>query len=125
MAEEIRRASAYVESMKVAEMESSDYSENTNGERMHAQDGVLGISTGNPEVELRFNVIRPVNPKGALMKMEEVIAGQQYVTLSYKIGTKIISAAYKCTQRSYSSDSRTGTMKGTFTFMNAENPSEA
>lgn len=124
-AADVKRAVAYIDSQKIAELESSDYSETTNGERQHGIDGVLGISNGNPEVELRFNVIRVVAPGGGLSKMESVITSQAPVTLAYKIGSNLIQGTFKCVQRTYTSDSRTGTLKGTFTFQNADNPSVA
>lgn len=125
MAEVIKRAVCYANNAKIAECESSDYSENTNGEQQHGQDGVIGISVGNQEVEIRVNIIRTLNPKTGMQIIEDAIRTQSYLDFAYKVGAKMIFAKFKCVSRNYTSDSRTGTLKGNFVFRNGENPREA
>lgn len=125
MAQDIKRATAFASSKKIAELETSDYSENTNGEQQHGVDGVIGITVGNPEVELTFNVVRPVAPSAGLAEMETAIKTQKTITLAYKIGSDLIYANYKCMSRRYTSESRTGSLKGVFVFRNADNPQQA
>ncbi len=119
---EIRRASMYIANNKLAELESSSMNIVTNGEQAHMQDGVGGISIGNPEVELTANTIRPVNPNQALLDLENLILTQGSVTCGYKAGNRFWTATFKVMSYNMTSDSRTGTLKGVVVLRNADNP---
>jgi len=120
--EDIVRATIYIASGKLAELESSTLTSNTNGERMHGQDGVLGASVGNPEIEISGNFIRTKIPKAALAALEAAHHAQTAVGVLYKIGTTQYTVNCRITTLAYNSDSRTGTHKGTATMINVDNP---
>ena len=124
-AEDIKRSTLYINSAKLAELESSDFTSKTNGDRMHGQDGVIGISQGNIEVDISAKIIRLYIPKAAQLAMEAAHISQEYVSVSYKIGTVLWNMDCRITDLAFNSESRSGSNKGTVTLMSAGNPSIA
>lgn len=118
----VKRMPIFIDSQMVAEAENATVRINTNGERQHAQEGVIAISTGNLEVEISCSTIRTVTPGGGHSKMEDALFNQSVVTASAKIGSKMLVCPVKWVSGEFSSDSRTGTLKGSFTANNAGNP---
>jgi len=121
----IRRASIYVKTKKVAELESSEITQNSNSEQMHGAEGILGATVGNPEVEIRGNYIRSLKIGEALEAIENAILTGEPILMSYQYGNKQLYAYFVITVVGLSSDARTGTLKGNFTARNAENPTTA
>lgn len=124
-AEDIRRSTLYFNSAKLAELESSDFTSKTNGERMHGQDGVIGISQGNIEIDISAKIIALYIPKAAMLDIVEKHFNQEYASLSYKIGTVLWNMDVRVTDLAFNSESRGGSNKGSVTLMSAGNPSKS
>lgn len=121
----VKRATAFVNSKKVAELSSSSMKGATNGDRQHGADGVLAISTGNPEIDFTFNTVRLTSPGAGQMGLEEAFQKQTVVTIAYQTGAGLTFCACKCTTLEFSSESRTGTLNCVVNLMSAENPQYA
>lgn len=122
MAEQIKRASVFINNNKVAETETAEWSVETNAEQLHAQEGVIGASQGNLMCELRLNGAHPVNKQAGLQSVEDAMNDQTDVVCIYKMGVTTWQCAMRVKQGSYSSDNRSGTAKSSFTLINTENP---
>ena len=121
---QVVRASVYIDSHKVVEIESSDLASKTNGERMHGAEGVVGISNGNQEVDVRCNIVGLKQPGGAVGKLHDAHNSQADVDVFYKFGGKSYQMACKITELSLNGDNRSGVARGSFTLMNAEPPKQ-
>lgn len=121
MAETVR-ATLYASDSKLVEVESSDFSSKTNAERLHGQEGVLGGSSGNPEVDIRANIIPTKTPSGAYDKLVDAHLSQKEIVAIYKFGLRTMKVPVKVTELSANSDNRTGVVKGTLNLMSTGNP---
>jgi len=116
--ETIRAAGIYFKGKKVAEIESSDYTISSGGEAQHGTDGLLGYSNGQGMTKIVANTVVPVRGLsvtfvGALLKKETVVVGWTGGGQLHQIEMKILEANFK-------SDSKSGSLKGTFNFEGGE-----
>lgn len=118
----ITRAQVYVDSLKVGEIESATITINNNNERMDGAEGVVGLSDGNQHGDIEARVIHPTPGTAATSKLMSLLFSQSYCSIAYVLQGKQIVAKYKVTQARFESDSRTGTLRGTFNFMNGGPP---
>lgn len=118
----IKRMPLYIDSAKVAEAMDVEYSEDTNGEQMHGADAVEGVTTGNLVIEVKTNVIVPVTRSIGQKKLEQAIRNQAYIDIRVTIGGADAFVPMKVKGRTYSTDSKTGAMKGAYTMINGGDP---
>lgn len=121
----VKRAEAFVNSKKVADLSTSSMKGATNGERQHAADGVVAITTGNPEWDFTFNTIRLTSPGVGQTTLEEAFQNQSVVTIAYKVGAKLYYCACKVTTLEFASEARTGTLTCVINLSSAETPQVA
>lgn len=122
MSEQIRRAQVWVNNNLLVEVETAELTFNSNSEAQHGQEGVLGNSQGNLEVEIRFTGATIVNKKVGLSAIEDAMVAQEDVTVVYRQGSSTYQMAARVKTGSYSSDNRSGVPKHNFTLGNSENP---
>lgn len=121
---DIVRASLYIQSQKIVEVESSDLASKTNAERLHGQEGVLGASKGNREVDIRCNVIPTKQPSGAFDKLADAHRDQTTVQVVYRVGNRNHSMDCVVSEFGANSENRSGVVKGSFSLMNTSDPTE-
>jgi hypothetical protein len=122
MSEQIRRAQVWVNNNLLVEVETAELNFESNAERAHGQEGVLGAGQGNPEVEIRFSGATIVNKKAGMSAIEDAMVAQEDVTAVYRQGTSTYQMSGRVKTGSYSSDNRSGMPKHNFTIINTENP---
>jgi hypothetical protein len=116
--ETIRAAGIFFKGKMVAEIESSDYTISAGGEAQHGTHGLLGYSTGQGMTKIVANTVIPVRGMsvtivGSLLRKETVVVGWTGGGELHQIEMKILEANFK-------SDSKAGTLKGTFNFEGGE-----
>lgn len=118
----IKRAAVYINSAKLAECSDSSFDHNNNSEQMHGQEGVLGATDGNQTVQFQFDTVRPTSLTNAATALEDAMMSQALVSCVYAFGGKQYQVACKVQTAKMSSESKSGTLKGSWTLINAENP---
>lgn len=114
----IKRAQVYVDSLKVGEIENATLTVNNNNERMDGAEGVVGISDGNQHGDIEARVIHPTPGTVATNKLLDLLMNQAYCSIAFYFQGQQIVAKYKVNQARFETDSRSGTLRGTFNFMN-------
>lgn len=119
----IARMSLSIDSEKVGESETGTYSKNNNGEQQHGDDGIIGISDGNTECEYRCSVIVTTRTSNGYKKLTDAIKNKKYIDvhITNEFGVDDYWKG-KVMSQEYSGDSRNGTLKGSFTIRNGEDP---
>ncbi|NUP08453.1 MAG: hypothetical protein HOW73_20580 [Polyangiaceae bacterium] len=121
-AQNIQRAHVYVSSIKLAELSDATFSGSTGGEQHHGDEGVVGISEGNPTGDVRCNHIIPTPGTAASNKLLELHFSQAYCALSLQMGGKAITGKFKLVECEITSTSATGALTGSFTFRSGDTP---
>ena len=114
----IRSASVYFEGKKIAEIESAEYDIESGDEPHHGTDGLLGWSKGQITTKFTANVIVPV--AGMTTTLESALLTKKQVTLGWAAGGKLHQATCNPMRANYKSDSKTGSLKGTFEFQGGQ-----
>ena len=122
MALTIKRASVYIDSAKLAEMSDGSFDHNNNSEQMHGVEGILAATDGNQTVQFQFDTARPTSTSSALPALEDAMTTQTLVSRAFALGGKQNQVACKDQTAKISSESKSGTLKGSWTLINAENP---
>lgn len=122
MALTIKRASVYIDSAKLAEMSDGSFDHNNNSEQMHGVEGILAATDGNQTVQFQFDTARPTSTSSALTALEDAMMTQKLVSCVFAFGGKQYQVACKVQTAKISSESKSGTLKGSWTLINAENP---
>jgi len=112
--ETIRAAGIYFKGKLVAECESSDYTITAGGEAQHGTAGLLGYSTGQPMTKLVCNTITPV--RGYSVTFISTLLQQQTVVVGWAGGGQLHQIEMKILEANFKSDSKSGSLKGTFNF---------
>lgn len=111
----IRKAEVYFNGKKVAEIESAEYEIDSGDEAQHGAEGVMGFSKGQITTKITANVIVPV--AGLTTTLESALLNKLPVTLGWAAGGKIHQIPDMNTMKaSYKTDSKAGTLKGSFEF---------
>ncbi len=122
MAAIIKRAQLFIGDNKIAELQTVNKKGATNGERAHGADGVIGFTTGNPELDFTANTCIPVAPKAGLTALRNAFRTQAYVTMSFVEGSDVITTTCKCVSETVTSEAKNGTLGGEWVLSNAEDP---
>ena len=110
----IRSAAVTFKGKKIAEIESADYTIDGGDEPQHATDGLLGFSKGQITTKITANVIVPV--AGLSTTLESALLNKQTVTIGWLGGGKLHQIDMNPMTVNYKSDSKSGSLKGTFEF---------
>ena len=114
MANTIRSASVYFEGKKIAEIESADYTIDSGDEPHHGQEGLYGFSKGQITTKVSTNVIVPVS--GLSTTLESALLQKKQVNIGWAAGGKLHQITMNVMSCNYKSDSKSGSLKGTFEF---------
>jgi hypothetical protein len=111
----IRNAAVYFGGKKVAEIETADYDIDSGDEPQHGTDGLLGYSNGQVTTKITCNVIVPVS--GLTVTIEDALVNKRPVLIGWLGGGKMHQIKdMRVMRASYKSDSKAGSLKGTFEF---------
>lgn len=110
-----RRMTIAIETKKILETSGGTYTHRTNDQRQHGQDGSMGHSEGNDETELQFDTCTPFGGHDNRANIRDALAGKRSVTATIFVdgGIEILKNA-RFVERKYTSDSKTGELKGSF-----------
>jgi hypothetical protein len=114
MAKTFRNASIYVATRKIAEIESGNYEHMSGDEAQIGTEGYMGHSDGADTVRLTFNTATPV--VGHDLALKDFIIDKTTAQIAIIVDGNAEMWEGRLTQRSYSFDSKTGVVKGSFTF---------
>jgi len=115
MAKQFRAMPLYINNKKVAEIEEASLKFMTNGEQQVGFEEVLGESTGIVTVEGSFSTVTPVT--GTEIDMVGLMLSQAYVSIGALTGGKTYKLPdAKITEAEVKTTSKTGVVKGSFTF---------
>jgi hypothetical protein len=117
----VKRATFFVNNNKIAAAESMDATFTRNGEQMHVQDGVDGISSGNVEAEFNLNTIRWLDLKAGEETLEAAFMSDADLEVDFYMGRNHYMCTAKIQSMKFNSESRTGMAKGAMTLKNASN----
>lgn len=109
-----RSAPIYFKGKKIAEIESGDYTIDSGDEPQHGTDGLMGFSKGQITTKVTANVVVPV--AGLTTTLEAALLNKDTVTIGVAVGGKLHQIDMNPMTCSYKSDSKAGTLKGTFEF---------
>lgn len=118
----IKRAQIFIDSNKIAELQSASEKAVTNGERMHGADGVIGATVGNPESDYTCSMALPLSRSAGLTALRTAFKNQSNVVVSMLQGTELTTVACKVNSMSVTTEARTGSLMIEFTMINTENP---
>ena len=110
-----RAASVYIDGKKVAEAMSTTFSVKNGGQSQHGIEGVLGISDGTEETTCELDSICPV--EGFEIDVLALLHNRKYCTIGYAVGGKLLQSTGKIQGVDYSSDTKTGEIKGKISFV--------
>jgi hypothetical protein len=110
----IRAANVYAKGKKIAEIESADYTISSGDEAQHGTDGLLGYSKGQIMTKMVTNVIVPV--AGMSNTLESALLNKETLTMGWAGGGKLHQVDMNPMECNYKSDSKSGSLKGTFNF---------
>lgn len=110
----IRAAVVQFKGKKIAEIESADYTISSGDEAQHGTDGLLGYSKGQIITKIVCNVVVPV--AGLSTTLESALLSKQGVTIGWIGGGKLHQIDMNPMECNYKSDSKSGSLKGTFNF---------
>jgi hypothetical protein len=108
-----RNASVYINSRKVAEIESGTYEHNSGDEAQFGSEGWMGHSDGAGITRLTFNTVVPA--VGHEITFSNIIKNKEYAQVAVIIDGRAELLTMRIMSRSYNFDSRAGTVKGAFT----------
>lgn len=114
--QKFKKLPLHIEGKKVAELISCQYKHDSNDQRQHGIDGVMGFSDGNDETEITAETVMPFGGMSNRAAMRDAIVNKKEVQVAVPNDGGIEMIAMRCTSRTISSESRTGEMKGSFTF---------
>ncbi len=106
----------HADGKKIAELQNCTYKHDSNDMRQHGVDGVMGFSDGNDETEVTADCCVPFGGMSNRAALRDAIAGKRSVQLAIPVDGSIEMIEVRCTSRQYTSDSKTGELKGSFTF---------
>lgn len=118
MAKTIRALSIIVNSRKIAECESATWEVTTGDEAHVGTEGYIGHSDGAGMTKCTTNNIIPVT--GMEVRLKDLIRNREYCTVSAIVDGDAESVEGRWTGRNYSSDAKTGALKGAFSFEGGE-----
>jgi hypothetical protein len=114
MAKTIRPTAIFINSRKVAEVESNNYDVASGDEAHVGTEGYMGHSDGATMSKLTLNTIVPV--LGMEIRVKQLIDNKQYCTVSVIVDGDAEQIEGRFVSRSYSSESKSGSLKGVFNF---------
>jgi hypothetical protein len=110
----IRSAVVQFKGKKIAEIETADYEINGGDEPHFGQDGLLGYSQGAITTKISCNVVVPV--AGMTTTLEDALLRKQIVTIGWLGNGKLHQIDMLPMQAKYTSDTKAGSLKGSFEF---------
>lgn len=113
-----RNASVYINSRKIAEIESGTYEHNSGDEDQFGSEGWMGASDGAGTTRLTFNTVVPA--VGHEMTFKRIMKNKEYVQVAVIIDGGAEMITMRVASRSYNFDSKTGVVKGAFTAMGGD-----
>jgi hypothetical protein len=99
---------------KIAEMEGGEYEINSGDEPHFGPDGLLGFGEGPISTKMVCNVVIPV--AGMTSTLEDALLRKQVVTMGWIGNGKLHQVDMKPINAKYTTDTKTGSLKGTFEF---------
>lgn len=114
----IRAAGLYLKGKLIAEVESSDYTLSSGGEAQHGTTGLLGYSSGQGMSKIVANTITPV--RGYTLDFVGILLRRETVVVGWLGGGKLHQVEMKILEANFKSDSKAGSLKGTFNFEGGE-----
>lgn len=112
----VKHASLWVGGKKQAECNKNDVDVNSGDEPQIGDDGFMGMSDGATTTTLEFDSIVPVSGMSSQVEQLLLTKADVDMNLGYVNG-KLWQITMRCTRLKYSSDAKTGTLSGSFTFM--------
>jgi hypothetical protein len=110
----IRSAPIFFKSKKVAEIESADYEINSNDEDQFGSEGWMGSSSGATTTSITCNVIVPV--AGLTVTLTTALLNKEQVQIGVAVDGKLHQIDMQPKTAKFTTDSKTGTLKGSFMF---------
>lgn len=107
-------AKVYYQDQKVGECSNATYTVMNNGANQYGLEGVIGQSLGAEECKVEMDVIVPI--QGLASQLKDAIR-QPNVTVGVELDGALELVVGLFTERNYTSDSKTGELKGKFTFI--------
>lgn len=120
--QKIKRAPLYIDSSKLGELESVTFTWTNNNERLDGVEGVGGQSEGNAHVDVQATAFIPAAWSGAGDKLIAALQSQAEVGIVVPFAGKQWQVPCKLNTMQIQSESRSGTLRGTFTFTNSAPP---
>ncbi len=112
----VRHASAYVGGRKVAEMFNNSYDVSSGDEPQFGDEGFVGMSDGAITTTFEFDQVVPTN--GSSVLVENILLNKQDIDLAVGlINNKLHQVTVRCTGGTWKSDTKAGTLVGSFKFM--------
>ena len=118
----MRRMSLFINSDKIAEAMDVQITITKNGEQQHGSEGVEAMSTGNVEVEIKTNTVRPIKIKSGQKRLLNALINDIDVDARVEVGDVHFFVPVRVMIGDYTSDSKTGALKGAWTMKNSGNP---
>lgn len=108
-----RSLSVYVNTRKIAEIESGTYEHNTGDEAQFGTEGYMGHSDGASTTRLTFNTVTPA--VGHEVDFRRIVVNKEYAQVAIPVDGGVEMVTMRFMSRAYNFDSRAGTVKGAFT----------
>ncbi len=113
-----RAATVDVDGKKVAEAQTSTFAIKNGGAEVVGLEGILGISDGVTSCTCEIDSMVPV--AGLEISFVDILLGRRYVTIGYFVDGRLLQATGKINAMDYSSDSKSGEVKGKISFTGGE-----
>lgn len=114
----VKRMSIYVDDEKCAELMNANLRFNTNGERVHAQEGVVAGTDGNMEIDITADLVVLEGWPGASGKAIDAINTRKELRMSGYVGGKLWEFPAKCVSGEIKSENKTGMVSASLAFQN-------
>jgi hypothetical protein len=111
----IKSCNFYIDNDKIGVAESGDYAITGNDESHITAEG-WSASDGTPTTELSLNTVTPVD--GKTDSLVDALLNKKYVVAQVGlVDGRIHRVTMRCTEVRYTTDNKTGSLKGAFKFM--------
>lgn len=115
----IRHYSVFVNSRKVAELQSAKISWSSGDELAFGDNGVIGVSDGAGSTQLDFKAVIPV--PGMSVQLEDALQNKQNVIIQLGLmNGQIWEIEMRTTKAEYDTDTKSGRLDGDFTMIGGE-----
>lgn len=113
----VRHASMFFNGKKIAEMFSSEEDIASGDEPQYGDEGFVGMSDGATTTTMSFDAIVPTNGSTSAQVEAALLSKQDFDLTLGLIAGKLHQNRMRCTQATYKSDAKAGTLVGSFKFM--------